>query len=411
MFQSSIKNILLGIDKIAGLEIVMDTESSCSYRIHIVSEKKGKIHSEVKYVVSKWEEAAALLHADTPVFLVLNGKGVIHKPFKKTDADEDAIQILNKVIPNMNVQDVYLQVFYSGHTGFLSIVRKQVLESHAKLILEKGFSIAAVSLGPFIAYDILCQLGLLKETSYVVNGHVFERNDKAELVAYTYDASRITSGDILLDGEKVAEASFLAYSAGVHLYLTDFGTDTTSCNYETEEGIKGHVWKSVKKRGGIALLVISFTLLLSNFIFYNIQFRKNNILKASYGTNQYKIKAIDSLQAEVKNKDRFLSDAGWLKHTKLSFYSDRIASTVLPSIKLTEFSLNPLDESASRAEKKLIFSTYHILIKGTCTSVADLNAWIKELQKDDSFKKVTIENFKYDSKINQSLFVIKIKLT
>ena len=411
MLQASIQNILLGIDKIAGVEIMMEAESVLSYRIHIVTEKKGKIYSVLKHETDSWEEVEKQITLDTPVCLVLNGKGVIHKAFKKTDTDEDSIQIINRLIPNVNVQEIYSQVFYSGQSGFLSIVRKQILENHLQLFKDKGYSVAYISLGPFVAYDILNQLGVLKKDTFSFNGHQLGLNEKSDLIAYTYNAANSELKDIEIDGEKMPSAVFVAYCAAAQLYLNRFNLeDCIQCNFVIENGIKQHVWKLLKKRGGIAVLAVAFAVLLSNFIFYNIQFKANNKLSASYGANQYKIKNIDSLTKEVNDKNRFLSDAGWLHHTKLSFYSDRIASTVLPSIKLTELSINPLDESLSRKEKKLMFSNYNILIKGTCGSVAELNSWIKELQKNEWLNKVTIENFKYDFKINQSLFVIKIKL-
>jgi hypothetical protein len=118
---------------------------------------------------------------------------------------------------------------------------------------------------------------------------------------------------------------------------------------------------------------------------------------------------MEKLSKEVKEKEAFLSGAGWLQSSSACYYADRIAATVPPSVKLTELSINPLDEKKSKEEKKQLFSTGSILIKGDCSRPTELNEWLDQIKLIDKINKARLVNYFYDNKENKGSFSIEIE--
>ncbi len=105
-------------------------------------------------------------------------------------------------------------------------------------------------------------------------------------------------------------------------------------------------------------------------------------------------------------KSKFLQQSGLLTPNKVSFYADRIASTVPGDIILTDWQFNPLADPDKK--ETFTFKNGIIVISGISRQSAGFNDWIKELKNEEGIESVSILGYDHDIKANTALFTIEL---
>jgi Tfp pilus assembly protein PilN len=151
-------------------------------------------------------------------------------------------------------------------------------------------------------------------------------------------------------------------------------------------------------------------LLLINLILKFSIDAENKTLAQKEKSYKIMLARVDSLRNEVNEKKSFLTEAGWIESSKISFMADKIASTIPETIKLTEMSLYPKNDNLSVTQKKMVFDNHTVLVAGRCSKPTELNPWIKALKSFKWISNASVMNYIYDEKEKQGKFIVEVKI-
>ncbi len=397
----NLKQILVP-QKAAGLEIVLQGDNKLQIRLVLLEIKNKLLQVEKKIdSIDSPEQLSAYISSDTPLSIVLNGKGILHKKLSQSTDSANAIQ---SILPNANAADFYMQKYLNGEKEFVSIVRKNTADELIKLFTSQGFLMASFSLGPFQANSILSLAGLVGNT-LSFDGHMLTINNHS--ITDYKSSPALEEGTIQIDQEVVEGKFILSYAAAfseLALGHNLIGIEDIFFTEQREE-IKH---KKIFKLAGIGTLIFFLLILMSNFFFFDAYRKDLEKLTAEEAHYSGVLNKANLVEKEVKEKEAFLSDAGWFSASRTSYYADQIAMTVPVAIKLVSLSVNPFNEKESRAKKKNVFSTGTITISGECTRATELNPWLQKLKQIRQVYKAEIVNYTFDNKDKKGVFNIQI---
>jgi len=452
-----IQDKLLGIKKVAGVEVILASAKEMEYNYVLLSLDKGIISIENQQIgLKNIEELRDRIPDDIPISLVINGRGLLIKKITGKMIEEPAPhlpairkantrqagslsqseagrkEIIHALLPNAKAEDFYFQITSAYQGNFTSIARKDLIDDLLISLKQAGYYVITASLGPFCISNIV---PLLEESlangELSMAGHALEFKDNLiDKYVFTSPPAQAPprlsqkgreknlkergvresddTGNIKIGEEEIDTKILLAYAAGFQVLLQNIeiaSLNIPKVGKENEEFFHKRLFKVL----GWGLLIFFLFVLLINFMFYNYHFNKNQQLTATVGNNQSLLTQLNKLKNEVKDKEYFLSHTGWLEPSMTSFYADQIAGTVPKSINLTKLTVNPIDDKLSKKVRKLIFQAGIITISGNCKKNTDLNEWIKILRDFEWAGAVSIQNYVYDNKKRRGNFDIEVK--
>lgn len=405
---AKVKDRINKIHKAAGVELVLLSEGRYRILLTILILNKGAINIEKKELIEEGnlEILKDRIEKDTPVFLILNGRGILHKKIAESGADSN--YLIQSVLPNAKAQDFYIQNITSEKTTLVSIIRKEIADPILEIIHKVGLYCIGCSLGGVVVSPLLPLIsGIDKKNLFSWAEHSLELDASDNSIDYKFLNAPTEKKFFQLDTDKIEDSYLVSYAAAF-VILT--GNEPVIPFVEKvvlnkEEFLN----KQLFKKMSLAVLGFFFLVLMINFILFASFSSKNNelILKESKYSGMFS--EMESLGKQVNEKETFLSDAGWLQSSSMTYYADRIAYTIPASVKLTEFSINPIDERRSKEEKKELFTPGMILLKGDCTRPTELNEWLDKIKAVDKITKARLVNYVYDNKENKGSFSIEIE--
>ena len=390
--------------KAAGLEIILE-DNKARLVLVVVELKNNLLQIEKKVMLESIESLTDYITTtDVPINLVVNGKGVLHKKVKGINDKNHALQ---SALPNAKLADFYFQHYDHADTWFISIARKLTIDELLVNLKAKGFLVVSLSLGGLSASSLIPLLDIgLGELSF--SGHTLTITN-LEIFDYKFSSDTEQEGTIQIDKEVLENKYLLAYAAAFSELLSSPNKITVDDNFFMEQrGELKH--KRVFKVAGMGVLCFFLFVLVVNYLFLDNY--KKDVERLSAQETHYAgmMNKASKVQEEVKEKEVFLSEAGWFSAARQSYYADRIASTVPAAIKLTSLSINPLNEKESRTKKKLLFSTGVIHITGECSRATELNPWLQQLKKLNQVYKAEIINYAFD-KDKKGIFNIQLLIS
>ena len=170
---------MFGIDKFhnigkgntsIGIEFILASDKG--YEINaVVLEKKKSLLQVVKKInsIGSIAELLPLIDLKTPIVLVFNGKGIVHRKVNVSETDTVAT-LLNKVLPNANAVDFYIQQQpVDEQHAFVSIVRSDVINDIIDQLIDKKItSLVSCLLGPFSVNNLLPLIDISKNYMLVL---------------------------------------------------------------------------------------------------------------------------------------------------------------------------------------------------------------------------------------------------
>ncbi|HXA02618.1 MAG TPA: hypothetical protein VNW99_11560 [Cytophagaceae bacterium] len=399
---AGIKRKFLGSGRIAGIEIFFLQDGS--YRISLLqlSLKKSLITIDKKSAAhfNSIEELKLTADKNIPVSLIFNGKGILTKKVFQEKNEEDAA-LLSQVLPNAKAMDFYIQ----KKDSYVTVARREAIDEVLSRLKEIGLPVISLSIGPLAGLSII---PFMKHGGNNISfaGHEYMlENDHLKEYKYaaTTEEKEITIGD-----ENITSHQAMAYAAAFQEILSQ---DPVHVEDEhIKEGAQEYKYKNLLKYLTIIICSVFIAIITVNIFLSFYLDSKNKNLGSKQRGYQLMLNKLDSLGAQIKEKEIFLKESGWLEDSKISYFSDRIASTIPPSVKLTELAVNSFNDKASTSEKKLIFNNSIIIILGHCTTATELNPWMKEMKKFDWVKEVKVHTYAYNEKNKEGDFKIQIEL-
>ncbi|MBK8787015.1 MAG: hypothetical protein IPN43_11105 [Chitinophagaceae bacterium] len=115
-----VKNKILALKKVAGIELTFLSESTFLINCIILEVEKGKaVITKTYYNLKTISALKGEISENTPVAMVINGKGVIQKRTSTISAG-----LPSDIFPGINPNDFLFQYFEGFDTPEIAVIRK-----------------------------------------------------------------------------------------------------------------------------------------------------------------------------------------------------------------------------------------------------------------------------------------------
>jgi len=387
-------------NKIIGIHINM--KSPDDWDIEAVNlQRKGENIS----LISKIEKPNNItefldsLPSQSSLSLSLTGAGLLIK-------EVDALQLKNgieSVLPNLRLDDFLIQEMEIGASkALVAILRKDLLQKIIETFQARKFHVSDIYLGPIVFKN----LGGLFTNDKLVTccGMALSFKNQA-LIRYTKTNSE-ANDRFSLAGEVLDSQQVLPFVAGL---------STLAISSEThlpEEIIsirKENLARHIIRKASIGFLAIIFFVLLLNFVQFNKYNKLQNQLNAQLSTGKNLLQKRNQLSEEVKQKTDFFIKSGLNAQSRLSFYTDRIASCLPSNLQLTSIELNPLT-GKKKKDKEMRFNSGMIRIEGETFYPVAFDAWVQKLKKESWLDSILKQEYFMKEKDKTGFFRVELKL-
>jgi Tfp pilus assembly protein PilN len=401
---------LLKDKQAASIEVIIQPDNQRLYNFILVKEEKGSIYiDKSKIGITDPEELKKLLPSNVPVSLILNGKGIMHRIIPVTDKDTDTL-LLQKILPNAQIQDFYIQQFPATENKVaVSVIRKDQFQLTIDEFSSFSQQIISVFSGPFIAANLLPLINANSDENETLHFSTYKLQFENR-VLYSFDIlHEKTEKEYDFSGNKVPSPLMLVFAGALSFFISDttgIKNNIEYINFNRDEFRQKKLFRL--QLGGI--LSFLFLAMLINFLVFSSFFSKKNKLSAQVSLVQNQLQMHDTLLKEIKQKKTFLEEAGLLEDSKLSFYADQLAADLPSYITLTELNVNPLVKNATPEGEVLNITNKFIKLSGHCSLTTILNEWINTLEKKKWIKNVRMINYSQLKSSEPGEFTLEIYL-
>ncbi len=394
------------INQAAGISIHTENDGTVSVSACGIAVTKAQLTIEKK--VPNLHGLEGLKHefpSKTFVSLNLAGKGVLYKQVEKTEGIS-AVNF-NKVLPNGNIADFYVQNFISGDYSFVAVIRKSEADKWIGQLQNLGFVPLMLSLGPFPVINVIPQLNLY-DKALIFAGYTINRNDSGEWLSWRYDPSAVAQFPIKIESEAIHESLVIPYAAAFQLALAR-KIDAVQADADSlAEALKNSVRERKLKVQGFVVLAVFFVLLLVNFCLFSWLNSSNMRLTEQVSRSAQSTDDIQKITEEVQQKEGLLKVLGWEGNINKSALVDQVASLLPPEITWKEVTIDPVDLAGSRQQKQIVFYTRKIRVTGMSEKIIPVNEWIARIKTRPWVKNVQLDSYTFNSELNTGQFSILI---
>jgi hypothetical protein len=351
--------------------------------INLLKQSKNELNIELATNVETIEEACKKLSKNQHIALVINNDKVL---FKTIESEQrDPFKIVYKAFPNINLDDFYFEVLSEKDIHFISLCRKDYVDSIFKDYAEQNIHVVEVSFGNIIIATV---------KSFINNSTIHTSNAIATIkdnYIVQIKKNEVELNTYNVNGLTVPNDQILSFSAALQSVLKNGATST---NFEEKKLSLINGFKQIRffsqflKFGGLFVLV----LLLVNFFFYNHYFNRVNDLEQVSEINQSTKSQILNLNDIVSKKQKMVDDLLKSNGSKSSFYSNNIMQSLPKSILLSEFNYQPLSKRI-KIGKMIELDEKIISISGTSNNSEIFTNWIGDLEQEDWIEKIDIIDY------------------
>lgn len=390
--------------QVAGLDIFIHPDGQYTFSAVVLKQSKNAI-TLIKQVqgIKSIEELKGIINTKTPVSIVINGKGILHKKIEVLESDTTT-SLLGKILPNSKPEDFLLFRYSIDESrAFVSVIRKNILDPIIEQLQKAEFDVINVSLGPFVIANLLPLINENKNGS-IITEHFTLQTEQGVITDYTITQNN-TETTVKIGNDTVSNYLLLAFAASFMEFIgttqSDIPTVTTLRNtYKS---------KRIFKLAGTSLLIFFISVLSINAFVHDHYSKRAKNLNSQVNVSRDMLQNLEKLKTELSEKSAFMNKMGLLQAGRTSFYADRIAETTPASIQLKEMNINPLVKNPND-DKDIAFNVNSIIIKGDCKKNTELNIWIKQIKQFDWVREVTLTNFTQDKEKNTGVFNMDLKV-
>lgn len=387
---------VLGIE----IQFLSDGKYSCCYAL---LQKKANTLALSKHKTTEGNLKTILesLPKNHPIALSLTGKGIVNKAIpvpENSTADEG----FATAFPAIEKKDFFIQVFKEAGFAWVSVLRKTQLEPLLETLKQAGLNIFTLSLGPAVALQLRGQLEI-RQQALTFAGHCIQLNQDKMFTGYRYQETEVKQ-KIKIGGQQLPEEIVIAYAAAFQFMLHDrlelIQADVTETitNFNTfVENAK------LKKRGGIVLLALFASLLLS-FILFSYYNGENARLMEKVGHLSSSADQLDQQQDNIAANLALLKQLNWNGGYNYGFLLNEIGKTRPRQLWLTEIAMNDYKTDQEKNERKP-----SIKISGETDNLTAVNNWIFILKEKEWVKTVKLNKYQEDPQSGIYVFNLLIE--
>jgi Tfp pilus assembly protein PilN len=394
------------INEATGITITIEKDGSYTVNACAVSTQNNQLNFQKKLTgITAISELKKLLPVKSYVSVNLYGKGVLQKQIEK--AAEINQHNFSQVLPNANIEDFYIQHFISGNQSFVSVVRKAEADKWISQLRELGFMPLMLSLGPFPVQNVLSQLNIYGG-EVIFDGHIIGRNEQSEWISVKNDKNTVPEFPLKVESESIDEKLLIAYAAAFQLVLSSkidaVQADAPGLNEELKKVLEE---KKLKVYGFLTLAVFFILLLLNFFLFSSIN-SSNVKLTEQVSRTAQNSNDVQQTNVQVQQKDSLLKILGWEGNINKASLIDQVAAMLPQEITWRAAAVDPIDVSASRIQKTIVFYTRKIRITGNSEKIIPVNEWIARIKTKAWVKNVQLDSYTFNSDQDTGQFTILI---
>lgn len=365
----------------------------------VLKQSKTELDIESAFQADNIENVVAKLPKNQHAVLIINNDKVLSKTIESEQSK--ALKLVYKAFPNINLEEFYFEVLSEKSKHFVSLCRKDYIQSILNAYSKNKISIIDISLGNNL-------VSVLK--TYIKTDSITTSNSRINLAdnqITQIEKEVVNSEDYEINGLKISNEHLLSFAGALQSVIKN---STTRTNFETKKESlvsdfnQKRFLNQFLKFGGIFILGI----LLLNFFVFNHYFNTVNNLKQVSELNLSTKQKIITLKESVSKKQKMVDDLLKSNGSKSSFYSNSIMQSLPKSILLSEFNYQPLQKRI-KADKDIQLENNSIVVSGTSNDSALFSSWISLLEKKEWIDKVDITDYASASKATSS-FKIKITL-
>lgn len=388
-----------------GLEVAIQPDGSYECFAVILEKEKRELKINHKFQFDGLD-LTEKFNKKSPLVLVVNGKGVIGKKVSGSQID-NAENIAGLLLPGASSDDFYIiKKPLANNEFWVSMIRKELLDDLVQSLQAKSFFVIAIGIGPVLDTSAI---SLIDSSRTEINDRSYTYKIKSGSITDIVYLSGNISDSIDIEGEDLPNAHLSAFSIAFD-YLLGNEDSFNLKTKDTEQSVSDLWNKNVFYYGGIASLMVFFSILLINFFFFDHYRSQHSALQSSAELSRAEYEKLVELQNKLNDKLEFVRSTGLEESSKTSFYADRLATLLPKNVLLNTLEINPLGDKI-KAEEQVQFEHKKILVSGVCSKSMDINNWIKELKKYDWIKKVELKAFEAKSgEGNSNDFALEIEV-
>lgn len=369
-----------------------------------VVKRKGNLNvADVFRFSDDMSRLRGFVSGNYPVILLVDGKGVLHKPAKVNNNEKVHEASL---FPGMDMDAFRVQKScLNGGDCYLSIGRRQLTDDLLTDLRSLNFQVVVCSLGPFIIDKFI---EYIKSDSEVFNlGHNMVSVADNTIRSVKRDAVGNSQAYYLEDD--CMEGDVLLIFCFVLSYVSGLNADSPVLDIpELKEMEEDNRFKRRYFRllgiGSVALLVV----LLVNFMFYSGYSSKLSEMAEPYYRNSEMLEQLKLLEQELQSKRLFTEGNDLLGDTDNAWYCDQIGASLMDDIVLERMELHPA-EGRIRNDKQIKYTKDLLRIEGTANEEKALSQWIQALSEKAWVKYIAIERYFHETN-KPLLFTLKVGL-
>jgi hypothetical protein len=406
-----IKNKILEVRRACGVEVSLLNGGDLAIQAVIVKLQKHVVVKEKEvHSIASAEALGQLVSAGTPLAVVLNGKGILHK---KVPLEALTGNVFETVLPNGNPADFYMEICPYESWASVYLVRRAVLDKVVDDLARCNLRVLTVSMGATGLQNLMPYLNPEKDMDQIRTNHFLLRIDPArrvtdiESLAYPLEEARPTL-EYSIGNHYVFSRGIMAFGAAMGLFAGAGASAGGMTNDTIRSAREDYTYFNYFRAAIWSFLGFVFAVLLINFLIYNHYFSSNEQYSASQALTQAEEKKAWKLESVIGSKERWISRYGWDRSSRLSLYADRIAALVPDDATLTVLKINPVHAGFASDNNPLSFQQDTIQLTGTCEDPAELNRFANNLRNIRSFRQIDIKSYLYKKETQNGVFSMEI---
>lgn len=399
-------NQYLHINTAAGVAITLHGDGSLAVNACQVTARHDQLDIVQKVTgIASIAELSKHLPQQSLISLNITGKGILYKQVEKITKLTQ--HNFSRLLPNADLQDFYVQNLVSGERSFISIIRKAEADNIIRQLQQAGFIPVLLSIGPFPVIHVLPQLNVY-DPEIIFDGHVLTLDEQSHLISYKNDPSAKAPFPLKIESEKIDEQLVLAYASAFQLVLSQ-RLDPVQAQVETlEQAYTAVLSKKKLQAYGALVLVITFIILLVNFILFSWLNDDNTRMSYQVSRSVKSTEDVKGVQDAIKTKEQELQVLGWDGGINKAYLLDQMAACLPSEITWKQVDVSPLDINQSRVQKLLVFKDRQITLTGLSARILPVNEWMARIKAQKWVKDVQLENYTFDTEKNSGQFTLNI---
>ncbi len=390
---------------VAGLNIEINREGNPSFSLCLLAINGNEL--EIETTISNFEDVALLMgkiSPETPLALNIAGRGVL---LKEAAYNDQMLVNFSTLFPNSSPEDFYIQEFTSGNKSFTSVIRKKEADKWINLVKELGFISLVLSLGPFVAEQVLRHLNVY-DTEFNFNSHQVRLNEQREWLSANSKVGAKSAYPYKIGNERINEELIIPYAAAFQLALyPKISLIASEHKYLGRQLNLFYELRKTKVQGAI-ILCCALIALLMNFALFSFYTSANARLAIQAGQSEVDAGKTQSLADSIKFKKALLDTLGWEGVTNKSILIDQLAQVLPAEIKWQQVAADPFQPSIVTDAHKLNFTSRFIKINGTAARIIPVNEWIARIRTKPWVKNAELVSYAFNNEQNTGQFLITV---